>query len=298
MKLVDVPCPVCTDTDYKVLYPDMLGTNPPVFGYKWTPEICNTYRIVKCNACGHVYSNPRLENMYQYYKDVIDRDYLKNSDLRMQTAKAILPAVLKIVPSGRLLDVGCSTGDFLSVAEEYYEVEGLELSKWAFDIAKQRGLLIHTKKLDEMNDADSKYDIITMWGVIEHLEYPRVELRHVNRLLNNGGIVCFWTGDSNSIYHKLLRGKWWYLLGQHIQFFNKKSLDRLMNDAGFSPVYKGIYPYVMSLKYLGISLSRYPLIGSLARKLFKIFRLEKRKFILKKSDEMFAIYRKHSHIDT
>lgn len=296
MKFIEVNCPVCSENDYKVLFPDILGQNPPIFGYKWVPDIRKTYRIVRCKSCGHVYCSPRLEDMYKYYHDTVDEDYLENSDLRIHTAKRLVKTIQKFVPSGRLLDIGCSTGDFLSVARNIYEVEGLELSKWAFEIAKNKGLTIHTKSINELAESKRFYDIITMWGVIEHLEYPLIEMQNANRLLNIGGVVCLWTGNVDSFYFRILGQKWWYILGQHIQFFSKRSLDRLMHDTGFERAYMGVYPYVISFRYLATSLSRYHFIGSAAKNLFRVIALENYKFTLKKSDEMFAIYRKTRNI--
>lgn len=292
MKFIEVNCPVCLSCDYSVLYPDTLGHKPPVFGYKWVPDIRNSYRTVRCKSCGHVYCSPRLEHMYKYYADVVDQDYLKNEHLRVATAKEVVRTIKKFAPSGALLDIGCSTGDFLTVAQEYYKAEGVELSEWASKIAIERKLTIHKKTLNNLAGTGQSYDIATMWGVIEHLEHPLEEMRLVNRLLKTGGVVCLWTGNMDSLYSRLLRQKWWYILGQHVQLFSKRSLDRLMRDTGFERVYMGVYPYVMSFGYLAISLSRYPVIGALARVLFRALALEKRTFSLKKSDEIFAIYRK------
>ena len=250
------------------------------------------YRTVRCLACGHVYCSPRLENMYQYYKDVEDEGYLHNEPLRTETARNVIQTIQKFAPAGRLLDVGCSTGDFLQVAREYYQVEGLELSHWALEVAKHRGLTVHPTKLNEITGAHESFDIVTLWGVIEHFEYPKSELERVNRALKMDGIVCLWTGDVDSFYSKFLGSMWWYRLGQHIQFFSWKSMDHLMSDCGFTRVYKGVYPYVISFEYLGISLSRYFLIGRLAKILFSLAGLRKRRFVLRKSDEMFGIYRK------
>ena len=293
MKMIDVNCPVCCKNDYKILFPDTLGKNPPLFGYKWVPDIRKSYRIVRCNFCGHGYCSPRLEDMYRYYNDVIDESYLSNKWLRLKTAKHVMRTIRKFVPRGKkLLDIGCSTGDFLSVANETYAVEGLELSKWATEIACNQGHTIHVKTLSDIAKSNRLFDIITMWGVIEHLEYPLIEMKRVNRLLNINGVVCFWTGNIDSFYAKILGQKWWYIIGQHIQFFSKKSLDRLMDDCGFERVYMGVYPYVISFEYLAITLNRYPVIGSIVSKLFKMMKLEKYSFVLKKSDEMFAIYKK------
>ncbi len=292
MKFIEVHCPVCAANDYDVVFPDTLGRRPPVFGYKWVPEIRNMYRAVRCRACAHVYSSPRLDNMYAYYTDVVDESYLANDQLRRETAEIVLQTLRQFAPSGKLLDVGCSTGDFLMVAKKYYDVEGLELSDWAAEIARKQGLTVHVEKLEQLVQAKPLYDVATMWGVIEHLEHPATEARHINRLLRTGGIVTLWTGDSDSFYARLLGQRWWYILGQHIQFFNWRSLDRLMSDCGFVRVHKGVYPYVISFKYLGISMSRYRGIGAVARTAFRLLGLNNRRFVLKKSDEMFAVYRK------
>jgi len=292
MILVEVPCPVCDSPAHRERYPSELGDRPPVFGYKWTPDIRKAYRIVRCESCAHQYCSPRLADMYEHYKDVMDEGYLANANLRIQTARNVLETIRRFFPSGRLMDVGCSTGDFLWVAKDHYQVEGLELSQWASRHASERGLTIHVKKLEEVSGCDGTYDVITLWGVIEHLEWPKREMRHVNRLLKKGGVACFWTGDSDSFWAKLMGRRWWYVLGQHIQYFNWRSMDRLLADAGLERVHKGVYPYVISFEYLGISLSRYAIVGSVAKFFFKILGLQKRNFVLRKSDEMFGIYRK------
>ena len=292
MEFIEVDCPVCSNGSYKVIYPDSLGKNPPLFGYKWVPGIRKSYRTVRCISCGHVYCSPRLKNMYNYYQDVVDHDYLKNENLRKETSRKVLKTLQRFAPSGKLLDIGCSTGVFISIANNYYDVEGLELSEWASKIAINRSLTIHKNTIKDMVESKRLFDIATMWGVIEHLEYPLEEMKNVNRILNMGGLVCIWTGNVDSLYSKIMGQRWWYVLGQHIQLFSRRSMDRLMQNTGFKKEYLGIYPYVISLKYLGISLSRYPIVGAIAKNLFRILGLENRTFTLKKSDEMFAIYTK------
>ena len=180
----------------------------------------------------------------------------------------------------------------LKEAQKYYDVEGLELSQWASDIAEQSGLTIHRKKLEDIVNVGPKFDVITMWGVIEHLEYPAQEIVHIRKLLKTGGLVCFWTGDSGSVPAKLFGTNWWYIMGQHIQFFSRKSADYLMNDHGFERVFVRTYPYVISLDYLGTSLSRYPVVGSILNTLLKAPIIRDWTLTLKLPGEMFGVYRK------
>lgn len=290
--LIEIDCPVCSSSDYTVLFKDTLGEKPPVFGYKWTPDIRLTYRIVNCAQCTHSYCSPRLQDMYSHYEEVADQGYLDNKPLRIGSAEKVLTTIRQYCASGRLLDVGCSTGDFLTVARQYYDVEGLELATWAVDVAQQQDLVVHEQTLEAFSKTGEQFDVITMWGVIEHLEFPYQELLHINRLLKKNGLVCLWTGDNESIYAKIFKHKFWYILGQHIQYFNRRSLTSLMQKAGFECVYDGIYPYVISLDYLGTSLSRYPFVGWVAKKILSLPFLRNRKITLNLSSEIFAIYKK------
>lgn len=156
---------MCSSDSYELFSPDTLGQNPPVYGYKWTPEVNKSYRNVRCKSCSHVYSSPRLLDMYKYYQDVADNSYLENEGLRVETARKVLRKIRKYMSSGRMLDIGCATGDFLTAASEYYEVEGLELSHWAFEIAKSRDLAIYSMTVGNLaEEKQNVYDVVTMWG--------------------------------------------------------------------------------------------------------------------------------------
>jgi len=187
--------------------------------------------------------------------------------------------------------VGCATGDFLSVAKQFYEVEGLELSDWSGKMAAERGLRVHKKTLSEMNQADT-YDVVTLWGVIEHFEYPKVEIKNVFRILKPAGLVCLWTGDVSSLLAGLLGKKWWYYQGQHIQMFSRRSLCALFERNGFRRVYLGNYPYVMTMKSLQNSLSRYPSVYHSLRFILNNRLVSGRKFTVKLPGEMFALFMK------
>ncbi len=144
-KLVEVPCPVCGSEEYRVHLPGTLGDDLPVFGYKWTPEVSRSYRMVRCKICSHVYASPRLSNIYKHYVDNVDETYIENEPLRTATARVVIDTIQKFVSSGRLLDIGCATGDFLAVAQKHFDVEGLELSNWARKEVERKGLAVYDK---------------------------------------------------------------------------------------------------------------------------------------------------------
>jgi len=289
--MVEVRCPVCDDPKYRVIHDSTLGDELPDLGYKFTPSHIKTYRIVRCISCGHGYCSPLPKDLFKQYVDVEDSEYLKSEPQRLATAGKVVDILRKYKREGRLLDVGCATGDFLRIARRYYDAEGIELSKWAARIAKERGLTVHEATLEELNSPE-RYDVVTLWGVIEHLEDPKSEVQRIFRLLNEGGILCIWTGDVDSFTARVLGKKWWYFMGQHIQYFSEASLHFLLDECGFSKVTIRTYPYVLSLSSVANSIGRYPLASRLFGGIFKSRALSSAKITFALPGEMFAIYSK------
>jgi SAM-dependent methyltransferase len=289
--LRDVPCPVCEHTGFRVLYESTLGTSLPELGYKFTPKHVDTYRIVKCNSCGHTYCSPIATDLFAEYVEVEDSEYIRNEPQRLATAEKVTDTLLKYKSGGRLLDVGCSTGDFLRIARQHYDVEGVELSRWSAGVAKARGLRIHECRLSEL-PFDKCYDVITLWGVIEHLENPKVEIGNAYRLLKEGGILCIWTGNIDSSVARILGKKWWYFMGQHIQYFSANSLNNLMIKAGYEKVAMKHYPYVLSMASVANSIGRYPILSKVLSVFLKSPLLSSKTLTFALPGEMFAIYAK------
>ncbi|MBW8050445.1 MAG: class I SAM-dependent methyltransferase [Cytophagales bacterium] len=291
MYKTEFPCPICGVNDIDVVCPDDIGNEKVTFNYDFSKKHNLTYRIVRCKKCTHCYASPRPKDIYKNYIDVVDEAYLANETQYLATFRKGLKKINDYIPSGRLLDVGCSTGIFLTAAKEFYQVEGIELSNWAASIARKKGFNIYKCKLGEMN-MNSLYDIVTMWGVIEHFEYPDKEIKNISKLLREGGIVCLWTGDISSCPARLLGKKWWYYQGQHIQMFSKKSIIKLFEDNGFKLLNMSIYPYVMTMKSISKSLARYPLIHRFTKPILSSKFLSDKMITIKVPGEMFAIFKK------
>ena len=288
-------CPVCGSRNTVEMYPEDIDIKKLTFTYEFSPESQKTFRVVRCKKCTHVFCAPLPKDIYKNYEDVVDEEYLRHAKTRELSSESLLKVIKRFVLGGKLLDVGCATGDFLHVAKKFgYTVEGLELSKWSSKVAQDRGLKIYRTSLKKLSAKNvQRYDVITLWGVIEHFENPQEEMIYLNRLLKPGGYLILWTGDVDGIMSRLLKRKWWYWQGQHIQYFTHKSLNLLARKNGFRHVLTKRYPIAATYDQMENSLSRYKRNKYVLPFVKMAFKL-KPIWYLRLPGEMFWIARKQS----
>ena len=87
-----------------------------------------------------------------------------------------------------ILDVGAGTGDFLKVCKNNnWIVSGVEPSLDARKIAQKKG--IHLKE-NLAAVSNQKFDVISLWHVLEHVEDLKDTIRRLNSLLKPEGRIC------------------------------------------------------------------------------------------------------------
>ena len=142
-------------------------------------------------------------------------------------------------PPARLLDVGCGAGDFMLIAERLgYTTTGIDISEAAAEICRSKGL--DARAGDLLTESfPEKFDIITMWDVVEHLRDPQAVFERASQLLTDKGILFAKVPAFGSLSVRLsnavprLSG---LLLGApgHVQYFTQSSLESLLKNAGFA----------------------------------------------------------------
>lgn len=288
VKRRDVPCNLCGSAEFNVRYPDELGDALPPFNHDFSPATHKTFQIVQCRSCGLVFTNP-MPHLEPFYADTVDPVYLLSERQRRATARHAVAKIATLEPRGRLLDVGCGTGVFLDTASERYDVEGVELSGWAADIASQRRT-VHRRPLSELAFQE-RFDVVTLWTVIEHLEDPRAELKAVHAALAPGGLVVIYTGDVGAWLARLLGKKWWEYKGMHLFYFSRRTLTRMLGDVGFDVVRCENHRVYFQLFSLAKSLGAYR-IGRLVRPLLSLPRIRDIMIPLTLSSQMVLYARK------
>jgi SAM-dependent methyltransferase len=137
---------------------------------------------------------------------------------------------------GRLLDVGCATGDFLGhMVSHGWQVQGVETGRDAARIARQRyGIPVHTGRLADAHLSPASLDVVTLWDVIEHLHDPPSELARIHALLASGGLLVL-TVPNLASWDRRLFGVHWigWDLPRHLYAFPSEPLARMLTEAGF-----------------------------------------------------------------
>lgn len=134
--------------------------------------------------------------------------------------------------SGRLLDVGCSVGDFLHKAKYFYDVEGLEVNPDTAAIAEQH-FKVHRTFLADAGLAPV-YDIVTLNQILYGVPDPVGLLHDIHTVLKQDGIMYINTPNADSHAVRVFGGKVNHMYGYTSQnIFTVRSLTRLAEQTGF-----------------------------------------------------------------
>jgi 2-polyprenyl-3-methyl-5-hydroxy-6-metoxy-1,4-benzoquinol methylase len=197
-----------------------------------------------CTDQGSV-SNPVTEF---YDKDYFtERNaYLVETDSFNASFAQLLDLAGQRKPVGRLVDIGCGPGLLLNLARQRgYEVKGCDISPWATQYARDRGLDVWTGDLASAGYASKQFDVAIVNHTLEHVPAPRQFLEEVQRILAPEGVVLVGVPNYASLMSSLMRERWAGLLpDQHLWHFTPKTLNLILQRAGCHVEKITVEPYV------------------------------------------------------
>ncbi len=202
--------------------------------------------LLCCAACGQLVSQITAA-VYQRSMTAFDSPEF-NCPSGSESARRVALARRRLARAGRLLertpaeirliDVGCSRGDFVAAAARLgFRAEGVEPAPHIAAAARAAGLTVHQGLLEEQRFPAACFDVVTLFEVIEHLPAPIALLHECHRILRSNGILIASTGNTASWTVAAMQGRWDYFqIAQdagHVSFFNPRSIALLASRTGF-----------------------------------------------------------------
>lgn len=239
-----------------------------ICGGKKTKKEFSFFEInyLRCLKCSHVYTNKRLSEkaLNKFYReDKIEAGSIyankKMLNLREEIIRPKIQFIKKFAKGKNWLDIGSADGSVVdvSISEGFY-TRGIEISKKSRAFAKKfRNIDLYPKPLESFAlDNNKKWNVISYFGVLEHLADPMKSLKISYNLLVKNGIIAIEVPnyDSVSTYVQKLSTVYDRHLDfhTHIMMFTLKSLKFAIKKAGFKHIATWIWgmDIIELLKYL------------------------------------------------
>lgn len=212
------------------------------------------FEIFRCADCGVFYINGLTVDR-DYYSKYYPRDYYPAAGpagnrytgflLRMAAgvaARIKQGYITKYSDSGgdriSILDIGCGCGEFLKmISSRLFEKYGLEVNACAAPFCEGESIKIYNQDIEQEDFKGKKFDAVTLWNVLEHLDSPKQKLLRIKGILKTGGILLIATPSTDSIGFSRGGGNWFHLdAPRHLFLYNTKSLLFLLKETGFRAV--------------------------------------------------------------
>lgn len=149
-----------------------------------------------------------------------------------------VPAIPNQIEGGKILDVGCGTGETLLLLKDLgWEPFGMDIDKKAVAVARKRGVgQVRVGAYQTIATYPNNFfDAIRLYHVIEHLDDPMRCLQLIKKKLKKGGQLIIGTPNAESFLSHIF-GTYWYNLDtpRHLVLFSPRTLKRAIAESGFS----------------------------------------------------------------
>jgi 2-polyprenyl-3-methyl-5-hydroxy-6-metoxy-1,4-benzoquinol methylase len=222
----DIYCCVCGNKD------------PHNFTLKYQKE---KFAVVTCNACTFHFIPPYYRKKIQYtqYKnsDVTAAVRSGNNWIKIQRHKLRFNFIRRFISKGKLFDLGAGWGHFMLAAKELgYDIYGVEISEQPY-LYCVNDLKLPVDHIDFFKmDESRKFDLITMWDVLEHIDKADTFLQKCASLTNPGGYLFLQVPQIDSFFAEKHKDEWKMMGLDHVNYFSKKTIKRILENNGYEVV--------------------------------------------------------------
>lgn len=202
-----------------------------------------TRDFYKCNNCKLIFQHPipdTIENL-ELYPPEYSLAQQESDSLSQYGLLKRCRVITRWKTPGNLLDIGCGTGKFIMTMRDKFgwDVQGIEPNPRIAAEGRERYQLdIKTEDIQNYHPEGIKFDVITMWDVLEHLPNPSEVIAKLKTFLKPDGLLVMRVPNSNS-WDARIFGKYWagYDAPRHFFVYNPKNLAILMNKVSMKIVH-------------------------------------------------------------
>ena len=236
-------CAICRtrDADREVYAMNFRAEDltPEVFSARRLPDRLH-YRMVRCGRCGLLRSDPILPvaELARLY-EASEFTYAAEAEFARATyARCLRRAVAHTPRRMRLLEIGCGNGFFLEAARAVFpEVRGIEPSVAA--VAQAPALVrgtIDVGLYDQESYPPAHFDTVCAFQMLDHAPDPAALVEAAFLHLKPGGVVLIVVHDAGALSARLLGERSPIVDVEHTVLFDRRTLPRLLERAGFAVV--------------------------------------------------------------
>jgi len=233
------------------------------------------YRVVRCAQCRLMLLNPQPsdQELGQIYTDGYflgqpgAEGRRRSSEMRRATARHYLRELRRYrgPHGGRLLEIGCGEGDFLSEAEGAgFRVTGVDRSPFAARVARARvgaHALVVCGDAECLRPGREHFDVCVLSDVLEHVRNPLSFLALVRSLLRPDGVLLIATPSLDSWSARLLRENWMEFKPEHLFYFDSNTVQHALFRAGFDSAVVRPGWKTLNLEVVAHHFERFPTSG-------------------------------------
>ena len=225
---------------------DLCGSEDLEF---WDSARSNT--LSRCRNCSLVFTNPRIAHSNIKDKVLYSKAYFNQKsrmtekliDARKKTYQMEIDALKKFVSGGKILDVGCGMGIFLDCFDGDWEKYGCDVSSYALEEAKKRGIKVYHGEFEKLDFGNSQFDVVYFRASLHHAYSPGLCLRKAYRLLKPNGVVAIcMSNNHDGVAGRLFKAHVKSYEQAHNYLFSKKTLKKYLENTEFR-ILEISYPY-------------------------------------------------------
>lgn len=139
----------------------------------------------------------------------------------------------KIIKNNSLIDFGSGYGDFINKFR-YNDKAAIEKRRNCVNFLKKKKI----KVFQDLSEIKKKFDFVTFFNSLDHLEFPQLILKQAKKILSKNGKIIIEVPNANSLLFNLdiKEYKRFSFCKRHLIIHSEKTLTKLIKSAGFKIV--------------------------------------------------------------